>query len=455
MRAKIFTRRTGALLLVCSMFFSLCSCSSLSKKDVLAAAREVAENIENFDAERLIELSTLNKNGEKADDLRKGLNGEYLDENTMKFCTAVRNTISYTVREDSFSANGNEASVDIDFKLADYKSLLKKDYDDIDGLVSAVRKSDDTETVTFNARFVKEDGRWLLDNLMGSSFLAIFDFMNADIGALAVDLTKLVNSAACKWSGAADGVYNNARKLTLIVELRSDVTKLKGKGVKMTYTVSKNGKDVWKSDPIELGTKTKLQLDYGPDVDSNAEMNSNCIAPGSYKFTLSADNGTVLYTSSVTAKVSVNETTTTGTSAKGYLFHSNDFSKKVQTAEWVPLDDKRVNAVSYGSDATRISFQMKMDPSTTENLYFAFFYASSVADALKVKVKTDTPSVSGVAKPIVNNQGTFFALGLKTSQSFKPGIYILAMFSEDKSTLYGIAECQILSNPASYYKGKT
>ena len=98
---------------------------------------------------------------------------------------------------------------------------------------------------------------------------------------------------------------------------------------------------------------------------------------------------------------------------------------------------------------------MKMDPSTTENLYFAFFYASSVADALKVKVKTDTPSVSGVAKPIVNNQGTFFALGLKTSQSFKPGIYILAMFSEDKSTLYGIAECQILSNPASYYKGKT
>lgn len=456
MRTRLFSRKALSLLLVCSMLFLFCSCSSFSKKDVMAAANEVAGNIENFNAEKLIEMSTLNKNGDRADELRKGLGGEYLDENTLKFCTAIRNTISYKILEDTFSAKGNEASVDIEFSLADYNSLLKKDFNDIDELVSAVKKSGDTVTVTYNAKFVKVDGQWLLDNLMSSGFREIFAFMDADIGILAVDLAKIVNTAACNWSGASDGVYNNTRKLSLTVEFLSDVTKLKGKGVKMTYTVSKNGKDVWKSEPVELGTKTKLQLDYGPDQDANVEMSSNYIAPGSYKFTLAADNGTVLYTSTVTTKVTIKETTvTTGTSAKGYIFYEYDFSRRVKLAEWVPVDDKRVNAVSYGSDATRIQFQMKMDPSTTGSLYFAFFYASSYADALKIKVKTDKPSVSGVAKPIVNDQGTFFALGLKTTKSFSPGIYILAMFSEDKSTLYGIAECQILSNPASYYKGQT
>ena len=164
-----------------SMALSLCSCSMFSKKDVLAAAKEVAENIQDFDADKLLELSTLSKKGEKAEELRKGLNGDYLDENTLKFCTAVRKTISYEILEDTFTAKGNEASVDIEFKIADYKSLLRKDYKNIDELVSAVRDCDDTIRVTYGARFVKEDGQWLLDNLMGSSFLGIFDFMDSKV----------------------------------------------------------------------------------------------------------------------------------------------------------------------------------------------------------------------------------------------------------------------------------
>ena len=45
MNVKILSRKTGALILVLSMALSLCSCSMFSKKDVLAAAKEVAENI--------------------------------------------------------------------------------------------------------------------------------------------------------------------------------------------------------------------------------------------------------------------------------------------------------------------------------------------------------------------------------------------------------------------------
>lgn len=452
MGTKPAVKKVWALLLVCSMILSLCSCNAFSKKEVLAAAKEVAENIENFDSDRLLELSNLNKNGDKANELRKGLNGDYLDENTLKFCMAVRNTISYEVREYTFSAKKDEATVDIDFSMVDYKALLRKEYNDIDELVSAVKKSDDTIHVVYNARFVKEDGRWLLDNLMGSSFLSVFDFMNADIGALAVDLSKIVKEKSCSWLGAVDGAYINARKLQLVVEFNTEVTKLRGKSVNMTYTVSKDGKDVWKSDYIALGTKTKMQLDYGTDQNPSAELKSGYLAEGVYMFTLAADNGTVLYSSSVKTRITIKETTvTTGTSSKGYLFYDSTFASKVLLAEWVPIDNKRVNAVSYGSDALAISFQMKMDPSMTENLYFKYFYAANVSDALKIKVKTDNASISGVAKPIVNANGTFFALGLKTKTSFKPGIYILAMFSEDQSKLYGLAECQILSKPAADY----
>ena len=90
----------------------------------------------------------------------------------------------------------------------------------------------------------------------------------------------------------------------------------------------------------------------------------------------------------------------------------------------------------------------------TEALNFSYFYASSLSQAMKINPKTDTPAITGVATTQIRNERTYYAMGLKTKEgkSFKPGIYILAIFSEDKQTLYGLAECQILSKPASDYK---
>lgn len=451
MNLKISIKKAGALVLIGAMFLSLCGCSMFSKKDVLAAAREVAANIEEFDADRLLSLSTLSSGSDKAEDLRKGLNGDYLDENTLKFCTAVRKTITSQIKEETFTAKGKEASVDIDFKLADYKSVLSKEYKNIDELVSAVRNCDDTIKVTYTAKFVKEDGEWLLDNLMGSGFLSIFEFMDADIGSLAVDLSKVVKGSG--WGDAPSEGYQNAKKLILKVEFTSDITKLAGKGVKMTYSVSKDGKKVWTSDPIELGNDTGIQLDYGTDQNPNAEMKSNCLAEGNYKFTLTADNGTVMHTADVNVRVTIKETTA-GTTSKGYKFYDSNFASKVLNASWANVDQKRVSAASYGSDATAVSFQFQVDPSVTENLQFAYFYSANVADALKINVRQDKPVISGVAKPIVNSNGTFYAMGLKTKSgaTMKQGLWILAIFSEDKQTLYGLADCQVLPKPASEYK---
>ena len=139
MNIKTVNKKAGAVILLGSMIISLCGCSMFSKKDVVAAAKEVAENIVDFDADKLLDLSTLNKKGEKAEDLRKGLNGDYLDENSKKFCNAVKKTMSYEIDEKSFSIQGNEATIDIIFEMADYELILKKDYKDIDELVSAVR----------------------------------------------------------------------------------------------------------------------------------------------------------------------------------------------------------------------------------------------------------------------------------------------------------------------------
>lgn len=438
------------MLLIFSMALSFCSCSMFSKKDVLAAAKEVADNIEDFDADKLLDLSTLSKKSEKADDLRKGLNGEYLDENTKKFCDAVRKTIRSEVIEDSFSIKGNEASVDIEFKIADYKALLREDYKDIDELVKAVNDCEDTIKVTYGARFVKEDGQWLLDNLMGSSFLGIFDFMDSDIGVLALDLTKVVDKTT--WNGASDGTIKNAKKISLLVDFNSDVTKLKGKGVKMYYTVYKDGKEVFKSTAAELGSKTKVQCDYSKTQNPDAEMRSNYLAAGTYTITLTAENGAVLCSSDINVTVAVTETGT-GTNSKGYAFYNTEFARKVFTAAWANLDGKRVSTASYGADVTTVSFQMQVDSSMDENIYFAYFYASSASEAQRINVKTDKPAISGTAKPIVRSTGTYYALGLKakTGKSFNPGIYIVAFFSEDQSTLYGVAECQILNQNASSY----
>lgn len=455
MNSRTIAKKTGAVVILCSMFLSLCGCSALSKKDVVAAAKRVAENIEDFDADKLLDLSTLSKGSDRADELRKGLNGEYLDENTLKFCTAIRKTITYEIREDTFTAKGKEASIDIDFSFADYKSLLKRDYKNIDDLVSAVKTSDDMTTVTFNARFIKEDNEWLLDNLMSSSFLSLFEFMDADIGVLAVDLSKIVDTTKCVWAGETDGMYKNARRISLVVYFNSDITKLKGKGVKATYTVEKDGRNVWTSNPFELGDKSRIELNYGKDVDPNAEMKSNCLAKGAYKITLTAENGTVLHTAYTQTDVSVSETSSaTVSNTTGYKIYDAGFAGKVLKAGWSNVDGKLVSNGSYGSDASRISFVMQVDPSTTDNIYFGFFYAPTLSEALKIKVKTDTPSVSGNQTPIENNGGYYYSLGLKSKngESLRQGIYILAIFSEDRQTIYALAECQILSKPTSDYK---
>ncbi|MBR6487573.1 MAG: hypothetical protein IKT20_01560 [Clostridiales bacterium] len=453
MRSRNITRKTGAVLLIFSMALSFCGCSMFSKKDVLAAAKEVADNIENFDADRLLELSTLNKNGEKAENLRKGLNGEFLDEKTKKFCDAVRKTIRYEIVEDSFSVKGKEATIDIEFRLADYKSLLREKYGSIDELVKAVDNCDDTIKVTYGARFVKEDGQWLLDNLMGSSFLGIFDFMDADIGALAVDLKNIVKSST--WSGASDDTYKNTRRLSLVVEFDSDISKLSGKGVTMIYTVSKDGEDVWTSKPAELGNSTRLTLNYSTSQNPDAALRSNYLAAGEYKFKLQDSDGNEFYSASVNVTVAVTETNSgTSTSSKGYVFNNREFAAKVLKAGWANLDNTRVSTASYGSDVTSVSFQIQVDPAMNENLYFAYFYAATVSEAMKIKPMTDTPAITGTSKPIINSNGTFYAMGLKakTGKNFNPGIYIVAIFSEDKETFYGLAECQVLSKPASSYK---
>ena len=449
------TKKTGAVMLLCSLFLSLCGCSAFSKKPVMAAAKEIAENIESFDADKLLDLSTLNKHGEKAEDLRKGLNGEYLDENTKKFCDAVRSTFTYEIREKSFKVEGKEASIDIDFTFADYDKILKNEYKTIDELVSAVKNTDDMITVTYTAKFIKEDNEWLLDNLMSSGFLKLFEFMDADIGVLAVDLSKIVDtSKKCEWVGETDGIYKNAKKISLIIYFTDDITKLKGKGFKATYTVEKDGKSVWTSDPFELGDKTSVQLDYGKDLDPNAEVKSNYLAKGAYKITLTAENGTVLFTAYTQTDVTVTETTSgSSTISKGYKIYDNAFASKVMRAEWVNVDNKRVNAASYGSDATRVSFQIQVDPSCTDKIYAAYFYAANLTEAAKIKVRTDTPMASGTQAPITNSNGSFYALGLrsKTTASLTPGIYILAIFSEDRQTILALADCQILSMPASSY----
>lgn len=452
MKSVNTTKRAGALILVASMALSLFGCSMFSKKDVLAAAKEVAENIEDFDADKLLDLSTLSRSGDKAEELQKGLNGEYLDENTKKFCTAVRKTIKYEIIEDSFTAKGNEASVEIEFKMADYKELLEDDYKNIDELVKAVSDCDDTIKVTFEAQFVKEDGEWLLDNLMSSSFLKIFAFMDADIGALAVDLTKIVDKTT--WQNVSGDSIKNTKDLILLVDFKEEASKLKGKGIKMTYTVSKDGKDVYTSKEVEIGSSLKIRITYNSSLNPNAELRSGYLAAGKYTIRLNAEDGTELCSADINVQVATTTTTTTTTSgSKPYVFSNANFASMVMTAGWTNIDNKRVSAAGYGSDATAISFQMQVKPEQTENVYFAFFYGATVSEASSIKTGTDTPIVSGTGKIIVNDKGSFYALGLKpkAGQSFKSGFYVLAIYSEDKQTLYGVATCQVLTKPASDY----
>ena len=166
---------TGAILLG----FAACDFGG-GKKAVIEAADSWASDMAAASASKLIKNSNLDKKSSEAEALTDLLDGSDYSDDQLAFFKAVEGTIEYEVDEESVKVNKVEATIEINFTIADYASVLKDDFTDIDSLVSAIKKAD-TKEITFTAEFVQVDKEWLCDNVGSKKFMKLYDYRNAEI----------------------------------------------------------------------------------------------------------------------------------------------------------------------------------------------------------------------------------------------------------------------------------
>ncbi|SCX89904.1 hypothetical protein SAMN02910370_00603 [Lachnospiraceae bacterium XPB1003] len=201
-----------------------CGISSMfAKKDVVEAATNFADAVTKADASKIMKCAVDDDDVEEA--LEEVLSDDnYSSDDAADFADAVLKTLEYEIDESSFEADGDEASIKITFKLADYESLEDEDFDDIDDLIDAVEDCD-TQEVEFTAKFTKEDKEWLVSNADDKKIIKMYDISGFSLPICSVggsytsevDLTDaIVSDLAGNMSGVTlDGSIVMKCNLTL------------------------------------------------------------------------------------------------------------------------------------------------------------------------------------------------------------------------------------------------
>ena len=126
------TKTAVSALLTASFVMSICSCDLIKDKapdEVLDAAETYAKNVAACDLGKLKKLSDddFDKKTEDWEALLDFREGDIYNDNAAAFASAVADTITYEIDEESVEASTKKGSgsVDVIFTMADYEDLLE------------------------------------------------------------------------------------------------------------------------------------------------------------------------------------------------------------------------------------------------------------------------------------------------------------------------------------------
>jgi hypothetical protein len=114
----------------------------------------------------------------------------------------MKDTMSYDVDKGSVKVDGEKASCDITFTMADFEALDDDDYEDIDDIIDAVGDLD-TKDYEYTVKFEKDGDDWLVSNLSSDDFGALFEYRSYSLPvtnvagdyAAVLDLTDVMNDS--------------------------------------------------------------------------------------------------------------------------------------------------------------------------------------------------------------------------------------------------------------------
>lgn len=278
-----------ALLLTASLMSSVAGCSKQFDETMTSVADKACKCVLDANYKKIEGfLDGNNKNLESAMDL------EADDDTINDAIEIVLGTMTYEVDEDSLESDffGREGSIDVNFSIVDYESILKdKDiFRDMDEFEAAVEDCDDTIDFSITLEFEKADGDIVITN--GDEFADLYGFKDIELSLTGVLLDHIVSS---HFTGAeydsSSNTYTDTNALQVVVDLDEIGAEYEWA---YSYTVDWNSSNVYSSgDLTKREGGDEIVLDYFIDFDGFLD-------DGNYVFTLYDDEGQAISTSSCT-----------------------------------------------------------------------------------------------------------------------------------------------------------
>ena len=283
-------RKAVSLTITSALVFSMAGCSlgDKSKEEVLEVAEDYAKNLAACKISKLAKATVEDFDDDK-DEWEERLtfsSGDFYDDDTAEAVSAIADTISYEIDEESVEASkkSGEGSVTVVFSIADYEPLVgDEDLVRIDDFLDALDDADTTE-IEISIEFEKEDEEWLCSNYE-EVFEELYAFTDADYD-FTIPLTDYIRGV--EWYGGdGDGNYVNTNYIDCYLNMDYDAPIDYSD---IYYTVEYNGQNIF------------TENCYGEaylsvwDLDDYTDPSGMFLAEGVYTITFHTGDGTEIFT---------------------------------------------------------------------------------------------------------------------------------------------------------------
>lgn len=435
---------TGAILLG----FAACDFGG-GKKAVIEAADSLASDMAAASASKLIKNSNLDKKSSEAEALTDLLDGSDYSDDQLAFFKAVEGTIEYEVDEESVKVNKGEATIDINFTIADYASVLKDDFTDIESLVSAIKKAD-TKEITFTAEFVQVDKEWLCDNVGSKKFMKLYDYRNAEIQLEVTPemIAALIDTSMSGFWLASNNVYYDTSLVEYDYFFDSAIYELAEREIYVYYKLVKDGSTLYESEQILLGASTNIPC----RVDVTNLANPTQVFPaGSYTVQLLMADGQLIDSQTISVEVSPAPTSNPGggggsgsLSGEGVYFDFTDptFRGYALDAGWYDYDNCLTGDYRYSSDVKTVAFSIQVSPDCNKKVnYFYAWTDQESSDAIRTAL--ENPEYTNTVTPTQYDNGYFYDFDYTLNGAAKKGYYMLVVSDASTGGILMYAYCQV------------
>ena len=413
------TKKIMAMVLVFTTVVSSSSCS-LAKRDpeeIVAAADTIAKCVQYLDAGRLLDnIETTDYS--VADAFRNKLTISDLEYDQASVKYKIAETITYDVVKDSVIMSRKDATCDVIFTRVDYQSAFDGFVGFSNAHIEQLEACDKTLSFTVPLSFNKVDGRWIATADTIGKFDELYSFLDEEFvfGPSTMDLIDTTT-----WMFAKNGSYENC----IWIEL--DLWFLEDPEVNAYYVVSKDGEDIYTSEPKAV-EDTLFEAPFNSELGAPMTENS-CIEAGTYNIKIYREDGLLLIDESI--KV----TTTDEEKAPlpdGPSFTINDGSfADIESAGWWDYDSTMASDDVYCIDTKTIAFSIKLK-SGAPDLYYAYYFVPG-ENAKASQVDYSQPEFSSNVTITKYPGGTaFFDIDYEPV-TMKVGTYVLLIAADEDS----------------------